>query len=268
MSEMASSEVWRPLEVDIDSLIMRQGSGVPGGQEYITRRILGDLVRGSSEPILVRPLGDRFEIIAGDVLYLAARRRGVPTLKVMLADLGEREALLLRLLEGSRRGDLNPVEEGEIVRELNVEFGLTQHEIAMRCMKVQSTVANKMRLLRLPREILDSLRRGEIGERHARALLKLGDADKQTEMFRRALRMRASAAEVESMCDVAGPGAKRKRGRGRGGGKGVIKDLRIYQNSLRAVIREMRKAGLGVTCDEESSGTVWEFRVQVKTEES
>ncbi len=267
MSQIAVSEVFKPAEVPIDSVSMRPGAGVPGGQEYVARRLLGDLVRGSSEPVLVRSLGTGFEIIAGDVEYLAARKRGSRTIKVMVGDLDDRDALLMRLLEGSRRGDLNPVEEAEIIRELNVEFGLTQQEIAMRCDRVQSTVANKIRLLRLPAEVLDSLRRGEIGERHARALLRLGGLDKQSEVFRRAVRMHASATEVEFMCDVAsgGPTSRRRRGRT---GKGAVMDLRIYQNSLRAVVREMRKAGLGVTCDEESSDRVWEFRVQVKTEES
>jgi ParB family chromosome partitioning protein len=267
LSQFGVSDVFRPAEVPIDSVSMRPGAGVPGGQEYVARRLLGDLVRGSSEPVLVRPIGTGFEIIAGDVEYLAARKRGSRTVKVLLGEIGDRDALLMRLLEGSRRGDLNPVEEAEIIRELNVEFGLTQQEIAMRCDRVQSTIANKMRLLKLPAEILDSLRRGDIGERHGRALLKLGEGQKQSEVFRRAMRMRASAAEVESMCDVASGAPAGRRGRGRTG-KGVVRDLRIYQNSLRAVVREMRKAGLAVTCDEETSDKVWEFRVQVKTEES
>jgi ParB family chromosome partitioning protein len=267
LPQTAVNDLFRPAEVAIDSVAMRAGAGVPGGQEYVTRRLLGDLVRGTSQPVLVRPVGIGYEIIAGDVEYLAARKRGSRTIKVLVGDVSGRDALLMRLLEGSRRGDLNPVEEAEIVRELNVEFGLTQQEIAMRCDRVQSTVANKMRLLKLPGDVLESLRRGEIGERHARALLKLGDAGKQSEMFRRVVRMRASAAEVESMCDVAA-GVPKSGGRRGRSGKGVVKDARIYQNSLRAVVREMRKAGLRVTCDEETSDKLWEFRVQLKTGES
>jgi ParB family chromosome partitioning protein len=228
---------------------------------------LGDLVRGNSDPVLVRPLGTGFEIIAGDVEFLAAKKRGNKTVKAMVGDIEDKEALLLRLLEGSRRGDLNPVEEAEIIGELRGEFGLTQQEIAMRSNRVQSTVANKIRLLKLPAEVQDSLRRGDIGERHARALLKLSEASKQSEVFRRAMRMKASAAEVESMCDLAAGSPKPRRGRRRAG-KGVIRDLRIYQNSLRSVALEMSKAGLTVICDEESSENVWEFRVQVRTEDS
>ena len=267
MSQVDASGVFKLTEVPIDSVALRPGAGVPGGDEHVARKLLGELVRGSSEPVLVRPVGSGYEIIAGDVEYLAAKRRGSATIRVMVGDVSGRDALLMRLLEGARRGDLNPVEEAEIIRELNTEFGLTQQEIAMRSDKVQSTIANKLRLLKLPPEVLESLRRGEIGERHARALLKLDDRSEQLEVFRRALKARASAAEVESMCDLRVKSPKARRSR-RKGSKGAVKDLRIYQNSLRAVVREMREAGLSVTCDEETPDKAWEFRIRVKTEES
>ncbi|MEX0974145.1 MAG: ParB/RepB/Spo0J family partition protein [Bacillota bacterium] len=267
MSLVSVMDLFKPVELPVDSLTMRPGAEVPGGLEYVTRRLLGDLVRGSSDPVLVRPMGTGFEIIAGDVDYLAAKKRGNRTVKAMVGEIDDKDSLLLRLLEGSRRGDLNPMEEAEIIRELNGEFGLTQQEIAMRSDRVQSTVANKMRLLKLPADVQDSLRHGEIGERHARALLKLVDPVRQSEVFKRALRMKASAAVVESMCDLAAGGVRIRRGRGKTG-KGIIKDLRIYQNSLRSVVREMKKAGLTVICDEESSENVWEFKVQVRTEDS
>lgn len=267
MSLATVMDLFKPVDLPVDALAMRPGAGVPGGQEYVSRRLLGDLVRGSSEPVLARPLGTGFEIIAGDVEYLAAKKRGSRTVRAMVGQIGDKEALLLRLLEGSRRGDLNAVEEAEIIRELRAEFGLTQQEIAMRCNRVQSTVANKLRLLKLPEEVRESLRRGEVGERHARALLKLEEPAKQLELYRRAIRMKASAADVESMCDLAVGNPRNIPGR-RKTGKGVIRDVRIYQNSLRAVVREMTKAGLTVLCDEKSSENAWEFKVQVRTEDS
>lgn len=267
MSLATVMDLFKPVDIPVDAVEMRSGAGVPGGQEFVTRRVLGDLVRGNSEPVLVRPIGTGFEIIAGDVEYLAAKRRGSRTVKAMLGEIGDMEALLLRLLEGSRRGDLNSVEEAEILRDLRSEYGLTQQEIAMRCNRVQSTVANKIRLLRLPLEVREALRRGEIGERNARALLKLTDETKQMEIYRRAVRMKASAAEVESMCSVARGIPRSKRSR-RKSAKGIVKDLRIYQNSLRSVVEEMTKAGLAVRCDETASETAWDFKVQVKMEDA
>ena len=267
MSIPATTYFAGPVNLPIESLTMRQGAGVPGGQEYVTRRLLGDLVRGSSDPVLVRRVGELFEIIAGDVEYLAAKKRGASTVKALIGEVPDKEALLLRLLEGGKRGDLNPVEEAEIIQELRGEYGLTQQEIAMRCNRVQSTIANKTRLLRLPEEIRESLRSGDMGERHGRALLKIDDPEKKMQILRRAKRMRASAAEVEAMCDLASGAPKKPRER-RKAGKGVIKDIRIYQNSLGAVVREMTKAGLVVSCDEESTDNAWEFNVQVRTEDS
>ena len=267
MSLATVMDLFKPVALPVNVMFMRQGAAVPGGQEFVTRRLLGDLVRGNSEPVLVRSIGNGFEIIAGDVEYLAAKKRGTTTVKAMLGEIGDKEALLLRLLEGGRRGDLNPIEEAEILSELRTEYGLTQQEIAMRCNRVQSTVANKIRLLKLPAEVREALRCGDIGERHARALLKLEEQSKQMEVYRRAVRMKASAAEVESMCDVASGMPRSPRGR-RKTGKGIIRDLRIYQNSLRSVVREMSKAGLAVQCDENASENAWEFKVQVKTEDS
>jgi len=256
---------FRPSEVMVEELSMRPGAMVPGGKDLVSKKLLQNLVRGTSEPVLARRLGSGLEIVAGDLEFLVAVKRGARSLKVMVADLDDREALLIRLGEGSRRGELNPLEEAEIIRTLNQEYGMTQQEIAMRCGKVQSTIANKMRLLKLPAEVLTALRSGEIGERHARALLKVQDPLKQVEIFRRGQRTRASAQDMESMCSLASGPAKGGRGRRRAG-RGVVKDIRIYQNGLRSVVREMQKAGLSVAYEEENVENGWEFRVLVKPE--
>lgn len=265
MSQALTLDKFRPSEVMVEQITLRPGAVVPGGNDSVSRKLLQNLVRGASEPILVRRLGEKLEIVAGDLEYLVAVKRGSTSVKVMVADLYDREALLIRLMEGARREEINPLEEAEIIWTLNREYGMTQQEIAMRCGRVQSTIANKMRLLKLPKEILAALRTGEIGERHARALLKVEDPDKQIEIFRRGLRSRASAQEMESMCALASGPAKGKRGRKKIG-MGVVKDIRIYQNGLRKVVREMLKAGLSVAYEEENVENGWEFRVFVKPE--
>jgi ParB family chromosome partitioning protein len=265
MSQALTLDKFQPSEVTVDEIALRPGSMVPGGTDLISRKLLQNLVRGTSEPILARRLGDRLEIVAGDLEYLVAVKRGSKSVKVMVAELDDREALLMRLTEGPRRGDVNPIEEAEIIQTLNKEYGMTQQEIAMRGGRVQSTIANKMRLLRLPQEIVSAIRTGEIGERHARALLKVGDPEKQIEIFKRGLRTRASAQEMETMCSLASGPGKRNRGRKKSG-LGVVKDIRIYQNGLRRVVREMLKAGLSVAYEEENVENGWEFRVLVKPE--
>lgn len=254
------------MEVAVEAVRMRSGAYVPGGIEAISRKVLKDLVRGTQAPVLVRPLGDGFEVIAGDMDLLAASRQGHEKVRVQVVDLGDREALLLRLLEGNIRGDLNVAEEAEIIRDLNQEHGLTQHEIAIRCDRVQSTIANKLRLLKLPEEVLRSLRYGEIGERHARALLKVPDEDKLLTIFRKCLKSRLSASDVESMCAAAaGAKARPRQSRSR---RGAVKDPRIYQNALRSVVREMQKAGLSAICEEDGGDNRWEFKVCLTVSET
>lgn len=265
MSQALIFDKFRPYEVMVDEIVIRPGSVVPGGGDLVSRKLLQNLVRGTSEPILTRRLGDKLEIVAGDLEFLVAVKRGSRSVRVMVADLDDREALLIRLTEGARRGEINPLEEAEIIRTLNREYGMTQQEIAMRCGRVQSTIANKMRLLRLPEEIRSALRTGEMGERHGRALLKVDDPAKQIEIFRRGKKTRASAHEMEAMCSLASGSSKGNRGRKKSG-RGVVKDIRIYQNGLRRVVSEMLKAGLSVAYEEENVENGWEFRVLVKPE--
>jgi ParB family chromosome partitioning protein len=246
--------------IPVELIGMRPGACVPGGTAYIGRKLLKDLARGTRAPIIVRPLSGTYELIAGDAEFMAAKKQGQATITVSVAELDDVYALLLRLHEAGNRRDLNAVEEAEIIRELSREHGLTQQEIAVRCGKVQSTIANKLRLLNLPDEVLEGLRRGDIGERHARALLKVADKEKQMSVFKRCLKSRLSANEVESMCSVLSGGG---RPVGKRSKLGVVKDPRIYQNALRSVVRDMQKAGLKASCEEDNSQNTWEFRVKV-----
>jgi ParB family chromosome partitioning protein len=263
LSPLSDKFHWERLSVQ--KIKLRDGSQLPGGQQAVTRKILRDLVGAERDPILVIPFGDMFQVIAGDIEYLAAVGRGETIIDVQVGDVSDQEALLIRLSQAGKRGDVNAVEEAEMFRELNLEYGMTQQEIAMRCGRVQSTVANKMRLLKLPSEVLDHLRAGNIGERHARALLKLKDENAQIEMLNRCLKRGLSASEVEDLCTNISGRIMRRRGRVK---KGIVKDFRIYKNTLRSVVKEMRKAGLDVVCDEESDDNSWEFRILLKEGET
>jgi len=248
------------VDVPLDALSLRKGASLPS-EEDLSRKLLRELAGEAADPILVRKIGHGFEIVAGDTGYALAKRRGQDRVTVVLADMDDEKALLTRLSEGARRGDLNPVEEAEMLRELTSEYGLTQQQVAIRCGWKQSTVANKIRLLKLSSEVLEALRNGQIGERHARALLRVQDRERQLELFQRCVKMKLTAEEVERICQATGSESKRDRRRGQ---KKVFKDMRIFQNALRKVVFEMRKAGLEASCREESLDECWEFRVTVR----
>ena len=149
------------------------------------------------QPLLVRRKGDRYEIIAGERRHRAAQALGLPTVPVVVRDVPDDRLLELALVENIQRAELSPLEEARAYERLHHELGLTQEEIAKRVGKERPTVANTLRLLRLPREVRDLLAEGRLDAGHARALLALERADEQTALAREAARKGLSVREVE-----------------------------------------------------------------------
>jgi ParB family chromosome partitioning protein len=128
---------------------------------------------GIVEPILVRRDGARYRILAGERRWRAAQRAGLKEVPAVVREATEREAFELALVENLQREDLNAVEEAEAYEVLIEDHGLTQEAIAQRVGKDRSTVANALRLLRLPAEVRDHVKEGRLDMGHARALLGL-----------------------------------------------------------------------------------------------
>lgn len=131
--------------------------------------------KGLLQPLLVRPKGDMYELIAGERRYKASQMAGLREVPVVIRDIGDREALELALIENLQREDLNPVEEAQGYKRL-LDMEMTQEEVAQAVGKARVTVTNALRLLQLPGEILQALEGGKITAGHARALLMLPEA--------------------------------------------------------------------------------------------
>lgn len=128
---------------------------------------------GVLQPVLLRRVAvDSYELIAGERRVRAAREAGLRTVPSLVKECTDAQMLEVALIENVQREDINPVEAASAYQRLITEFGLTQEEIAARVGKARSTIANTLRLLTLPPEILESVRTGEISEAHARALLQ------------------------------------------------------------------------------------------------
>jgi ParB family chromosome partitioning protein len=128
---------------------------------------------GVLQPLIVRRLSeDRYELVAGERRLRAAREAGMDRVPVVLRSYDDRTSLEVALIENLQRDDISAAESARAYCRLAEEFGMTQEQIAARVGKARSTVANVMRLLKLPEPVLDSLRNGEISEGHARALLQ------------------------------------------------------------------------------------------------
>src|SRR5713226_7636940 len=154
---------------------------------------------GVLQPIVVRPVGDGFEVVAGERRWRAAEAAGLAAVPAVVRALSDQEALELALVENLQREDLGPLERARAYRRLMSEFGITQEQVAQRVGKSQPSIANSVRLLQLPQQILTSLQAGRIAEGHARALLGAGSRAVVLKIWARVERRGLSVRETEAL---------------------------------------------------------------------
>lgn len=152
---------------------------------------------GIVQPILVRRRGERYQIIAGERRWRAAQAAGLAAVPVTIRDVPDSQLLELALVENVQRQELTALEEAHAFQRLQEEFRLTQEDIARRVGRDRTTIANTLRLLRLPRELREMVGAGRLDAGHGRALLALDHADDQLALGREAARKGLSVREVE-----------------------------------------------------------------------
>jgi len=166
---------------------------------------------GVVEPILVRRNGSRYRIVAGERRWRAAQRAGLKEIPAILREATDQEAFELALVENLQRADLNAIEEAEAYEVLSREHDLTQEQLAERVGKERSTVANALRLLRLPGDVRDAVRTGQLEMGHARALLGLEQAEAIRRAAQRVLRESLSVRATEALVrELSGQGKPKK----------------------------------------------------------
>jgi len=152
---------------------------------------------GMIQPLLVRRAGGRYQIIAGERRWRAAQRLGLATVPVVVRDVPDDRLLELALVENIQREELSPLEEAQAFQRLHDEFHLTQEDVARKVGRDRSTIANTLRLLRLPAEVKDMIAAGRLDAGHGRALLALERGEDQLALARDAARRGLSVREVE-----------------------------------------------------------------------
>jgi ParB family chromosome partitioning protein len=194
----------RSLDVDID--LLRPNRFQPRTTmddtriEELSRSIKSN---GVIQPIVVRKADQGFEIVAGERRWRASQRAGLLKVPVVVRDIPEDKMLAAALIENIQREDLNPIEEALAYRRLADDGGLTQDQIDEAVGKDRSTVANFMRLLKLPREVRENLGAGSLTMGHARALLALADDNAQVRVSREVVAKNLSVRETEAMVKKA-----------------------------------------------------------------
>jgi len=222
---------------------------------------LGELAQsirehGVLQPILVRPFNKGFELIAGERRVRASKIVGVQAIPAIVREMDDRDVAITGLVENLQRKDLDPVEEAEGYRRLIEEFGVTQEAIATRLGRSQSSVANKLRLLRLPDEVRDAISREIITERHARALLSVKNRADQLEAFLSIVEKGMNVKQAEDYInEVAAAADGQGSGRRQSGRRlQVVKDIRIFLNSFKEAVKAVRRAGIEAEMAETDEG--------------
>src|SRR5271155_3171051 len=154
-------------------------------------------VNGIVQPLVVRRVGNRFQLIAGERRWRAAQRSAFSRVPAVVRDVRDEMALEMTLVENLQREDLNPVEQARAFQRLTDEFHLTQEEVADRTGKDRATIANSVRLLRLEDPILDLLEEGRLTAGHGRALLAIADSKTRLALSRRIARGGMTVRQVE-----------------------------------------------------------------------
>ena len=175
---------------------------------YQPRKIFDDLKltelvnsireKGVVQPIIVQKSDSGYELIAGERRWRAAQKAGLNKIPAIIKEVSSEESLELALIENIQRENLNPIEEARAYHRLSDEFHQTQEDIAKKVGKDRSSVANFLRLLKLPKEIQDSISNEELTMGHARALLSLDSAKEQIFLKNRIVKRKMSVREVES----------------------------------------------------------------------
>ncbi|MDF2902796.1 MAG: parB-like partition protein [Bacillus sp. (in: firmicutes)] len=216
---------------------------------------------GIIQPIVVREFENgRFEIIAGERRWRAMKKLGWLEAPTIIKNLNDTETASVALIENLQREELSPIEEAVAYGKLLELHNLTQEALAQRLGKGQSTVANKLRLLKLPQEVRDALLNKLITERHARSLIPLKDPEKQVqllnEIIEKNLNVKQTEDRVVKMLDQTDIKQKPKR-------KAFSKDMRIAVNTIRQSLTMVSDSGINLNAEEEEFEDFYQFTIRI-----
>ena len=216
---------------------------------------LADSIRqyGVLQPLLVAPgEGDTYILIAGERRMRASTMAGLGTVPVIVSDYTSQQIAEIALIENLQRKDLHYLEEAEGYEKLVNTFHLTQESMAIRVGKKQSTIANKLRLLRLPISVRKKLHDSDLTERHARVLLKLENEDLQKAVLQKVLKGHLNVRQTEALVEKALKEAgklNQKKPR-----FVIVNDVRIYLNSIKEVVEAVKASGIPSSMEQEMDG--------------
>ncbi len=218
---------------------------------------------GILQPLTVRKVSaTEYELIAGERRLRASVLAGLRKVPCIVIKCSEKESAVYALLENLQRSDLGMFEEARGISRLIRRYGLTQQEAAVKLGKTQSTIANKLRLLRLTYEEQEWIENAGLSERHARALLKLGDEGARREALSKIISENLNVQQSENLINLM-LNSSPKNDKKQGFSKAVIKDVRIFVNTINKAIDTMRLAGIDAQSDKTDTDNFIEYTIRI-----
>uniref|UniRef100_UPI003FF01CB3 ParB/RepB/Spo0J family partition protein n=1 Tax=Candidatus Fimivicinus sp. TaxID=3056640 RepID=UPI003FF01CB3 len=217
---------------------------------------------GILQPVTVRTIPGGYELIAGERRLRAARLAGLTHIPCILINADDRKTALFSLLENLQRQDLSFFEEADALQKLMRVYGLSQEEAARKLGMAQSTLSNKLRLLRLPESIRHTLEREHLTERHARTLLRLETAAQMEEALSRIIDEKLNVAQSEKLIDqlLQKPVSEKK---GKKAPIKLFKDVRLFVNTLNHAVDTMKRAGISAASSRNETDEYIEYVVRI-----
>lgn len=222
---------------------------------------------GLLQPLLVRKVDDGYELVAGERRLRAVTSLGMEKVAcIVQKDIEDESSAMMALIENLQREDLHYLEEAQCYQKLLETYGLTQEELANRLGKSQSSIANKLRLLKLSDEVKAAMTEKRLSERHARALLKLTDDKQRLDAVERIAEKGLSVKETEQMVektlnkaydekqDGAKPRPKLMR---------IVRDYRLFMNTINQAVNQLRESGMTVEVEQSDRADGVDIKISV-----
>ena len=214
---------------------------------------------GLIQPLIVRKYNRNYQIIAGERRYRACKLAGLKTVPCIIKDIDDKQMDTYAIIENIQREDLTPIEEANAYKTLIDTYGMSQTELANKVGKKQSTIANKLRLLKLSDEVKDALKSKQITERHARAMLSL-QPEKQEEVLHEVIDKSLNVKQTETLI-IKPPKIKKKN---KGTVKAVSRNFKIAINTINQATDLILKSGVEVTSETEENDDEYVIILRVK----
>jgi ParB family chromosome partitioning protein len=220
---------------------------------------------GVIQPIVIRKMDDdRYEIIAGERRFRAMSKLQWSEVPAIIRNLSDKETASIALIENLQREELTAIEEAVAYQKLLKLHELTQEALAQRLGKGQSTVANKLRLLKLPVEIQEAIMKRELSERHARALMQIKEKDVQIQLMNLTKEKHLNVKQLEEKVEeLLNPPTKEEKKSVKPKRKAVSKDVRIALNTIKHSLSMVTKSGINIKTEEEDTEEFYQITVKI-----